>query len=126
MGTGKSGLYKGTYGANASSDSVGNKISGFNRAGSKLVKNVKEIMVSENTKVPIESTADSVIQKKIGGKVTTERYFDSKGKAYLDVDYTNHGNANQHPIVPHQHVITYDKNGKLVRSKGEEIWKRKN
>lgn len=37
------------------------------------------------------------------GNVITERYYDSKGRAYKDIDYTNHGNPKTHPNVPHTH-----------------------
>ncbi len=38
------------------------------------------------------------------GLLIERRYFDSSGKVEYDVDFTNHGNAKEHPIVPHVHV----------------------
>lgn len=47
------------------------------------------------------------------GKVKQRRYYDKNGKADIDIDYTNHGNAKQHPKVPYRHNW---KNG--IRGKG--------
>ncbi len=69
----------------------------------------------------MKATANSVIQKKVVGNVVAERYFDSNGRAYLEIDYTNHGNAKQHAIVPHQHVITDNESGKPIRGEGLKI-----
>ena len=60
------------------------------------------------------STPNSVSQKIKNGRITTGRYYDPKGKAYLDIDYTNHGDSATHSTVPHQHIITLDKNGKSM------------
>jgi len=37
------------------------------------------------------------------GKVIQRRYYGKNGKAQMDIDYTNHGNAKKHPKVPHRH-----------------------
>ena len=42
-------------------------------------------------------------------------YYDAKGNAYLDIDYSNHGNAKLHPNVPHEHRIHFDSDGKMIR-----------
>ena len=63
---------------------------------------------------------NSVTQKTINGKITSERYYDENGNAYLDIDYTDHGNPKTHPIVPHQHLITFV-NGKPKRGKDQEV-----
>ena len=49
------------------------------------------------------------------GNVVTRRWYDSKGRAYRDVDMTNHGNPKEHPEVPHEHTWEY-KNGKFKRN----------
>ncbi|MDR6227558.1 hypothetical protein JOE21_003581 [Desmospora profundinema] len=51
------------------------------------------------------------------GKVKQRRYYDGKGRADMDIDYTDHGNPKQHPKVPHRHDWTW-KDGKATRSKG--------
>lgn len=51
-------------------------------------------------------------------KLSTERYYGSDGKPYLDIDYSNHGNAKMHPHVPHEHKITF-KDGKMNRAKSD-------
>jgi hypothetical protein len=38
------------------------------------------------------------------GNLTTRRWFDSNGKAFRDVDLTNHGNPRQHHQWPHEHT----------------------
>ncbi len=38
------------------------------------------------------------------GKIATRRWYDSNGKAYRDVDMTNHGNPKTHTKVPHAHT----------------------
>ena len=63
---------------------------------------------------------NSVTQSYIGGKLIQERYYDSDGRAYLDIDYSNHGNPRTHPNVPHQHHITW-RDGKPRRGRDEEV-----
>ena len=46
------------------------------------------------------------------GKVIQRRYYGPDGKAEFDVDYTNHGNPNAHPTVPHGHEWRWDLNPK--------------
>jgi len=50
------------------------------------------------------------------GNVVTRRWYDSKGKAYRDVDMTNHGNSKTHPEYPHEHTWNWS-GGKPIRSK---------
>ncbi len=64
---------------------------------------------------------NSVTKKIVAGCVVTERYYDEKGEAYLDIDYSNHGDARSHPKVPHLHSLRLDKDGKLlIRTKMED------
>ena len=41
--------------------------------------------------------------------------YDSEGKAYRDVDMSDHGNPKEHPEVPHEHTWEYN-NGKPKRN----------
>ena len=51
----------------------------------------------------------------VDGNIKTRRWYDSDGKAYRDVDMSNHGNSKEHPEVPHEHTWEY-KNGKPKRN----------
>ena len=60
----------------------------------------------------------------VNGQVVTERYYNDKGEAYLDIDYTDHNRPKGHPFVPHIHhcKVIYNSENKaiLIRDKGEE------
>ena len=45
----------------------------------------------------------------------TIRWYDSEGKAYRDVDMSDHGNSKEHPEVPHEHTWEYN-NGNPKRN----------
>ena len=49
------------------------------------------------------------------GNIKTRRWYDSEGKAYRDVDMSDHGNPKEHPEVPHEHTWEYN-NGKSKRN----------
>ena len=49
------------------------------------------------------------------GNIKTRRWYDSEGKAYRDVDMSDHGNPKEHPEVPHDHTWEYN-NGKPKRN----------
>ena len=49
------------------------------------------------------------------GNIKTRRWYDSEGKAYRDVDMSDHGNPKEHPEVPHEHTWEYN-NGKPKRN----------
>ena len=49
------------------------------------------------------------------GNIKTRRWYDSEGKAYRDVDMSDHGNSKEHPEVPHEHTLEYN-NGKPKRN----------
>ena len=59
-------------------------------------------------KLPEEGDPNSVLQNFKDGKLTSERYYDENGKAYLDIDYPDHGNPKWHPDVPYEHPITFE------------------
>ena len=96
---------------------------GYNSAFSRDVGVVASITSTDKHSVPETSVPNSVCIKldKKGNKLS-ERYYDASGRAYLDIDYSDHGNKRSHPVVPHQHTISWE-NGKLKRSKGNEIKK---
>ena len=94
----------------------------YNSAGSKSVKTVDSVNIEADAhSVPMKGTPNSVTQVYRNGNKVTERYFDENGNAYLDIDYTDHGNPVTHPIVPHEHDITHDKNGKINRGRAKGI-----
>ena len=115
MGSGMSGLYNNTYG--------GRIIDGidYNTAGSTNVKLVNCKQQTSAHALPATNTPNSVIQNFRDGKLLSERYYDKDGNAYLDIDYTNHGNPKTHKHVPHEHEIFLDKNGKIHRNKDRSI-----
>lgn len=95
----------------------------FNFAKSILVKTVKRIRwTNKHDSLLTTSTANTVIKKlSKDGYVLTERYYNSKGQAYLDIDYTNHKNPKAHPYVPHIHRWLLDKNGIVHRQQWEKF-----
>ena len=91
----------------------------YNSAGSSSVGQVDSVTtVSNSHSIPQTGTPNSVTKNYKDGKLSTERYYGSDGKPYLDIDYSNHGNAKMHPHVPHEHKITF-KDGKMNRAKSD-------
>ena len=116
MGSSVSGLYSGTRGSIEPKNGVT-----YNTARSSSVKRVKVVVNSMTHNVPVTYKPYSVYRKNSQIGLISERYYNGKGEPYLDIDYTNHGNAKHHPIVPHEHIINF-KNGKLNRkNKGRKI-----
>ncbi len=92
----------------------------YNSAGSSSVGKVDSVtIVAEGHNLPEHGTPNSVTQNYKNGKLSSERYYGDDGNAYLDIDYTNHGNAKMHPNVPHQHRITFDDNGDMHRDNND-------
>lgn len=117
MGSGNSGLYPRTSSPNQQKGRAKGPINGrnYNTAGSKSVRNVTSVShLTDAHKVPMQGKKDSVTKVSRDGTMVTERYYDSSGKAYLDIDYTNHGNPKMHPDVPHEHKIQWN-NGEIIR-----------
>lgn len=50
------------------------------------------------------------------GELLTRRWYDSNGKAYRDVDMTNHSNPKTHPEWPYEHFWTY---GRMANQQGD-------
>lgn len=109
MGAGRSNLYSATRG-------------GFNSARSKSVRRVNVVNILEDEhKISTSGTPNSVSKLYKKGNLERERYYDEKGRVYLDIDYSEHNNANRHPIVPHEHRWYVSAEGELTREKGREI-----
>ena len=88
---------------------------------SSLVKKVKLVFSRSKTDyIPLKSNPNSVIKIVSNGYVESERYYNEYGEAYLDIDYTDHGNPKTHPYVPHIHQWT-KKFGLLKRGKIKEF-----
>lgn len=93
----------------------------YNLAKSGKVGRVDSISETTDHSVPMSrGKPNSVVKVTRNGRVEKERYYDEKGNAYYDIDYTDHGNPKTHKIVPHGHQITWDK-GVPTRHKGEKI-----
>ena len=89
----------------------------YNPANSKSVGVVQSIQtVVDAHTMPVLSTPNSVTRNYQNGTLKTERYYDSNGEPYLDIDYTDHGNPKMHPVVPHEHKVAIV-NGNLDREK---------
>ena len=96
----------------------------YNKAGSSSVGRVESVnsWKDNHKSLPAYGKPNSVTQKKYkDGNLITERYYNENGEAYLDIDYTNHGNPKTHPVVPHQKKKKKDKSGNLSRKDWEKI-----
>lgn len=118
-----SGLFGGTRGDPAeTAEAI--SLADCNSAGSKDVRIVDEVNIVDkgsHPKVPTKGKPNSVTKVIRNGKVDQERYYDENGDVYLDIDYSDHGNSERHPIVPHQHPWIKDDNGTPQRRSGTII-----
>ncbi|MCR8843742.1 hypothetical protein NQ117_08585 [Paenibacillus sp. SC116] len=73
----------------------------------------KTTIVPHPSKGTPNSTLD-ILDKKTG-EIKTRRYHGPDGRAIRDVDYTNHGNAKNHPEWPHEHVYKWHDDGSFDR-----------
>lgn len=76
--------------------------------------------ITGHKKPPTKGVPNSATRIIDRGRVIRERYYDENGDVYLDIDYTNHNNSNNHP-VPHQHHWIKDEIGRFHRNKVEKI-----
>ena len=83
------------------------------RAG--VVNEVNEMYVSNHGYVPTKGKPNSV--------TIVRKNYEVNGDPYLDIDYDDHGNAEKHPVVPHQHHWHKDDDGNLIRGPWEDITK---
>ena len=94
----------------------------YNTAGSNSVSDVDFVTTTMDIhNVPMNGLSDSVSRNFRDGNLDSERYYDHEGNAYLDIDYTNHGNPKTHPHVPHEHGIHFGKDGTPRRGKESSI-----
>ena len=116
MSKSNSGLFLGTSGEKAGRNTLPVNGTDYNLAESSSIQRVEHIEETNNAhSIPQHGIPNSVLRNFKNGNLVTERYFDSNGDAYLDIDYTNHGNAKMHPDVPHEHRCYFDSNGKMHR-----------
>lgn len=107
-------------GGNGSDGSVNGK--DYNGAGSKSVGQVDTVNItSDNHSVPTKGEPNSVTKDYKDGKLSSERYYGEDGNAYLDIDYSDHGNPKTHPTVPHEHIIWFDDDGGFHRGRDKGI-----
>ena len=94
----------------------------FNTAGSSSIGEVdSKTKVTGAHSIPMQGASNSVTQLyDNNGNLVQERYYGEDGNAYLDIDYSDHGNPKTHPTVPHQHHITWQ-DGEPHRGRGEAV-----
>lgn len=121
--TNRTKIYNASSKFNVDSELLVKNVQGkYNFKNSQLVRSVKRIFITrKGHTIKIVSVPNSVTKKIINGVVITERYYNNKGIAYLDIDYTDHNNRNAHPFGPHIHRWQSSSNGVLYRCKGEKI-----
>jgi hypothetical protein len=114
--------YNSDYGEqNNDSNNLENGVD-YNRAGSSTVGQVESVdIVIDSHNLAQHGIPNSVTQNYKNGHLYTERYYDAAGNAYLDIDYSNHGNSRTHPNVPHEHDIWFDDDGQFHRGKDSGI-----
>lgn len=96
----------------------------YNKAKSRTVdkdEKLNDYKMDGHGSAPTKGKPNSVTKVYRDGKLEQERYYDKNGDVYLDIDYTNHGNPKQHPIVPHQHRWIRDEKGNLNRDTWEKV-----
>ncbi len=110
----------GTGGGSGSGGPVNGK--DYNEAGSNSVGEVDSVNVTADEHGASKTgTPNSVTRDYNDGRLRYERYYDGDGNAYLDIDYSDHGNPKTHPTVPHEHNIWFDKNGGFHRGRDNGI-----
>jgi hypothetical protein len=86
------------------------------RPGPKKDFSKKASWAKPHKSVPVKSTPNSsYIKKDDKGNTITIRRYNDHGQAEKDIDYTNHGHPEQHPVVPHVHYWNWDNPDKPVR-----------
>lgn len=88
-----------------------------------IYRNGTKYLVTQTTNHSISTTGtpNSVCQKYDDqGNLEKERYYDNNGRAELDIDYTDHGNPERHPKVPHEHTWDWSDPDNPIRSKYDD------
>lgn len=84
-------------------------------------KNKYLVIQTTNHTISTKGVPNSVCQKfDSDGKLEKERQYDYRGRAELDIDYTNHGNPSRHPNVPHAHKRDWSNPNNPIRSKYDD------
>jgi len=104
-------------------------LEGFEIYDALKVNNFGAIEMKRIPFLPEEGSPNSVVEKihPDTGEVIQRRYYDENGKAFMDVDMTDHGYPDAHPWkiqdgrVAHKHTFDWSKQGKSKRSKGSEL-----
>lgn len=65
--------------------------------------------VTDGNPVKNQDPNSSVDIRDKNGNIVRRRWFDENGDAKRDLDYTDHGNPNNHPEVPHEHYWDWSK-----------------
>lgn len=60
-------------------------------------------------RVEFKGVPNSVFDNYKDGKLESRRYYGRNGKPRLDIDFTDHGNPKNHPVVPHAHSWNINK-----------------
>ena len=71
--------------------------------------------------ISMEGKINSENDELIDNYVINACYYDGDGNAYLDIDYSDHGNPKTHPTVPHEHDIWFDDDGGFHRGRDKGI-----
>ena len=74
----------------------------------------------EHIRLPTKAKPNSVMTLYRNGKKIRDRYYDKKGRAKKDIDYTDHGNPKDHPKVPHEHFWDWSDPDNPIRSKTDD------
>lgn len=104
-------------------------LEGFEIYDALKVNNFGVIQVQRIPFLPEEGSPNSVVEKvhPKTGEVIQRRYYDENGKAFIDIDMTDHGFPDDHPWkiqdgrTAHKHTFDWSKQGKSKRSKGSEL-----
>ena len=78
-------------------------------------KALKNHNTGESHSVPYQGSPNSVYDNYKDGIIQRRRYYGNDGRPRLDIDMTDHGNPQEHPVVPHYHNWYLDKSGILKR-----------
>ena len=85
------GLFHGTTGDKAGRNNSPINGLDYNTAHSNSVRKVESVTDTRDThSISPHGVPNSVTRSYKGGTLTSERYYDSEGQAYLDIDYSNH------------------------------------